>query len=1107
MQLKFFLAASAASIPLACGMIAAPAAAQETSSAVRGVVTSGGSPIAGATVTVTHEPSGTTATTTTAEDGTFGANGLRVGGPFTVTVEAAGYQGGTVNDLYLEAGVPSRLPIDLQAEQQIVVSASSIQPRINNSDGPTTALGRAEIENAASINRDIRDLARRDPLVTIDLTNARTIEIAGNNGRLNRFSVDGMQMSDDFGLNNGGLPTNRGPVPYDAIEQFSVKVAPYDIAEGDMQGGAINVVLRSGGNKLHGGGFFSYTDDSLTGSKTKTTTVNLDFDSKQYGGWLSGPIIQDKLFFMVAYERTKEGKPIEDGVGSAYANQVTNVTQALIDQVSSIAQSRFNYDTLGQLTTAQEEDEKIVAKLDWNISDAHRAALTYIRNVGTNQFQQNNFLTPVYALGLASNGYELTEEVNSGTFELNSSWTDRFSTTLRASYRDYNRGQTPFGAPFPNMEVCLDPASITNTSTNSATSCGSARVFFGPDVSRHSNALNTDNLSVDLTARLEAGAHSLRLMGGYTTIDTFNLFLQRSLGDFYFDSIADFQAGLANRLRYSNAVPSNDPSAAAASFTTRNWTFGIQDDWQVSDTLNLSLGMRYDLFDTNPLPPLNPNFTARYGFSNRSTFKGRGLFQPRMAFTWEPAERLIVRGGVGIFGGGTPDVFLSNVYSNTGQLTNTVDINRSNCVASGNTCNALGSAASPLTNGTIAQSVINYLTTNVGSLAAAATDVIDPDLKIANKMKASLQADYSADLGPLGDDWLFGVQFLYDKTLDAYMWTDLRSVPIGTLPDGRTRYGPFGGTATTNRDLMLTNTSDGRGIFATVRFEKRFGNVVSIDGSYTRSDVKDRSALTSSTSSSNYGNNAFTDPNVPEYGRSIYEYRNQWKFGLNFTPRLFGDNKTSVGLFGELRSGRPYSVTMLDRSSGRGAVYGTVGNLGNMLLYVPTAGGDPKVSFDTAASETAFNNLVTTLGLDKYRGKIVPKNSQTSPNFFKIDMHFGQEIPLPVVNGAKFELFADIENVLNLINKDWGALRQFPFPYNAAIASVSCLTTAQSTGQAVVAVGTSAANNPNGLPAVQATLPTQGCAQYRYSQVTTPNVLLQARQSLYGIRVGARIKF
>lgn len=1081
MQLKYFLAVSAAAVPLACGL-AAPAYAQETASAVRGTVESKGAPVAGATVTVVHTPSGTTLSVTTDANGTFAANGLRVGGPFTVTVEADGYETARVNDLFLQAGQPVRLPISLEAQAEIVVTAAQLKPTVGLADGPTTALGRTEIESAASINRDIRDLARRDPLVTIDLTNSRTIEIAGNNGRLNRFSVDGMQMSDDFGLNNGGLPTNRGPVPFDAIEQFTVKVAPYDVSEGDMQGGAINVVLKSGGNKFHGGGFYSYTGDGLTSKRSRTSSVNLDFSSKQFGGWLSGPLIKDKLFFMLAYERTKEGQPLDAGFGSGFANQIPGLTQAVIDQVTATAKSRYSYDTLGLISTTNENDEKVVGKLDWNISETQRASVTYIRNVGTNQFQQNTFLTAPFALGYQSNGYELREEVNSGTFELNSTWSDTFSTNLRASYRDYNRDQTPFGAQFPQMEVCTDA-----TSAGSATSCNGTRLFFGPDISRHSNKLNTDNLSLDLTARVELGDHSLRLMGGYTKVDTFNLFLQRSLGDFYFDSLADFAAGNANRLRYGNAVPSNNPNDAAASFSTTNWTFAVQDDWQITDNLSATAGLRYDLFDNSNAPILNPNFLARAGFSNRSTFKGRGAFQPRAALDWNVSDRLIVRLGAGIFAGGTPDVFLSNVYSNTGQLTNAVDIARSTCVTQGNTCNALNG----ITGGTIPSSVVTYLTTNVASLAAAPTDVIDPNLKLAKKFKASLQADYKADLGPLGDDWMFGVQFLYDKTMDAYMWTDLRSVVVtGTLPDGRLRYGPIGGIATTNRDLMLTNTKDGRGLFGTFRFEKNWANGLGIEGSYTRSDVKDRSSLTSSTSSSNYGNNAFFDPNLPAYGRSIYEYRNQYKFGVNYRHAFFGDNKTTLGLFGELRSGRPYSLTMLDNSGGRGAVFGTVGNLGNMLLYVPTV-GDSKVSFDTAASETAFNSLVTSLGLEKSRGSVVAKNSRSSPNFNKIDLHFGQELPLPIVSGGKIELFADIENVLNLINRDWGALRQVQFPYNAAVVRVACLTAA----------------TPTGTAGTTTTSTSQGCAQYRYSNVLAPNEVLQTRQSLYGIRVGARVKF
>ena len=1088
MQIRYYLAAGVAALSIA-SVTAAPAFAQETSSSVRGTVDGTDGPVAGANVKVFHEPSGTTATTVTDVDGSFALNGLRIGGPFTVTVEADGYETGQVTDLTLQAGQPVRLPITLQSNQGIIVTAASIQSAADLSDGPTTALTREDIETASSINRDIRDLARRDPLVTIDLTNNRAIEIAGNGGRLNRFSVDGMQMSDDFGLNGGGLPTNRGPVPFDAIEQFTVKVAPYDIAEGDMQGGAINVVLKSGGNKFHGGAFFGYTNDNLTGDKSRNASPKLDFDSKQYGGWVSGPIIQDKLFFMLSYERTKEGQPLDAGFGTGFANQVPGLTQSVIDGVTATAKSRYGYDTLGLIATTQEADEKIVGKLDWNITDDQRASFTYIRNVGSNQFQQGTFLTAPFSLGYQSNGYELTEEVNSGTFELNSTWSDSFSTTARASYRDYNRGQTPFGATnFPQITVCTDAVSAGNP-LGQNTSCGGTNLVFGPDISRHSNALNTENLSLDFTARVETGNHSIRFMTGYTKVSTFNLFLQRSFGDIYFDSIADFNAGNANRLRYGNAVPSNDPNDAAASFSTTNFTFGVQDDWQLSDNVKVSAGLRYDLFDNNKAPPLNPNLLMRTGITNRATFKGRGVIQPRFAVNWDASDRLVVRVGAGIFAGGTPDVFLSNVFSNTGLLTNAVDINRGNCAVS-LTCGALNG----ITNGTIPASVVT-LTNNISSLTLAPTDLIDPNLDLASKFKATFQADYSANLGPLGDDWLFGVQFVYDKTVDAYLWTDLRSAPgvgaLGVLPDGRTRYRVVG-AASTNRDLILANTTDGRGYFATARFEKRFDNGLSIEGSYTRSDVKDRSSLTSSTSSSNYQNNAFVDPNFPAYGRSIYEYRDQFKFGVNYRKNLFGDNRTSLGLFGENRSGRPFSVTMLDNTGGRGATFGTVGNLGNMLLYVPTV-GDTRVTFDNVASETAFNSLVTSLGLEKYRGKIVPKNSQTSPDFFKIDLHVGQELPLPLVEGGKFEVFADIENVLNMINKDWGSLRQVQFPYNSTLVRVNCLTTNSTV-------------TPTGTAGVNATL-LQNCAQYRYSNVLAPNEVLQTRQSLYGIRVGARIKF
>ncbi|MBC2670384.1 carboxypeptidase regulatory-like domain-containing protein [Novosphingobium piscinae] len=1092
MHLRIFLAASAASLSLACAL-ATPAMAQETSSSVRGLVTGSSGPLSGATVVVRHEPSGTVLSTTTGDDGTFAANGLRIGGPFTVTVEAPGYESSTVNDLFLQAGQPVRLPIALQEQTAIVVTANAQRPNLAASDGLTTVLNRSKIDGVASINRDVRDLARRDPLVTVDLTNSRAMEIAGNNGRLNRFSVDGVQLSDDFGLNNGGLPTSRGPVPFDAIEQFSVKVAPFDIAEGDFQGGAINVVVRSGTNQFHGSAFYTTTNEGLTGNKSRGVRTDFDLSSQNFGGLLAGPIIKDKLFFMIAYERARDSFPYESGVGAGVFNQVPLITQANIDQVSQIAQSTYNYNTLGFRTNQREADDKGIAKLDWNISDKHRMALTYIYNLGTYQVQQNTFLTPVFALGLESNAYVTKERINTGTVEINSTWSDSFSTTVRGSYRDYNRDQNPVGGRgISNFEVCLDP-----TSSGSVTACNTARLFFGPDVSRHTNLLRTSNLSLDFIARLNAGDHDFRFISGYTRVNTYNVFIQRSLGDLYFDSIADFQARRASRFRLGGAVPSLVDSAAAADFQSRSFNIGLQDDWQVTEKLQLTIGARYDLMDDGPRPPLNPNFLARQGYPNTQTFRGRGVFQPRAGFKYDWSDRLKITGGVGIFSGGTPDVYLSNVFSNTGLLTNQIDIQRNTTAAGCNvtTANAPALCNAALNNVTGANfdpAVFAFLTTNVGSLAQAPTDVIDPNLKLARKLKSSIQVDYDANLGALGDHWLFGAQFLYDRNIYGYMWTDVRSAPTGgVLPDGRPRYNAVGG-ATTNRDLLMTNSRDGRAWFATARFAKSFGSL-SIDGSYTRSNVKDIAALTSSTSSSNYQNNVFVDPNIPAYGRSIYEYTDQWKFSIDYKKKFFKDAETRISLFGEYRSGRPYSITMLENTGGRGNAFGTVGNLGKMLLYVPTL-NDAKVSFDSAATEAAFNAQIEALGLGKYRGTIVPKNSQTSPGFFKVDLHIGQQLPLPIPSGMKFEVFADIENVLNLINPNWGSLRQVPFDYTSTLVRVACLTTPVATGTAPTTAQTTAS-------------PTAACAQYRYSNVVAPQEVLQTRQSLYGVRIGARLRF
>jgi hypothetical protein len=285
------------------------------------------------------------------------------------------------------------------------------------------------------------------------------------------------------------------------------------------------------------------------------------------------------------------------------------------------------------------------------------------------------------------------------------------------------------------------------------------------------------------------------------------------------------------------------------------------------------------------------------------------------------------------------------------------------------------------------------------------------------------------------------------------------------------------------------------------RISHNWANGFGIDASYTRSDVTDTNAITSATAGSLYSNNAFADPNRAAYGRSIYEIRDAFKLRLDYNHAFFGDYRTRFSLFGEHRSGRPYSITSFDpvNVSGRLSVSGTVGNAARHLLYVPTT-NDPLVVFgDTvvnnvvtqtaAQNQAAFNTLVSDLGLERYRGSIVPKNSQTSPSVWRLDLHVSQELPAPFINRVlprgRFQVFADVENLLNMIDSDWGALRQVGFPQTAAIVNITCLT---------------AAGVPN-------TAPNQQCTQYRYSNVVAPNEALNARQSLYQIRIGARFQF
>lgn len=1105
MKLKYLLAASIVSLA-ATTTIATPAFAQETTSTIRGTVTDqSGAPVAGATVTVTHVPSGTTSTQTTDASGGFNASGLRLGGPFNVEVDAAGYEPANQEIGFLAAGQAQRISVSLaDAGQTIVVSGTRQRSAITLSTGAATVLTARDIAGVANINRDIRNLAARDPLVTLDATNNGAITIAGQNNRFNRFTIDGVAFGDPFGLESGGLVSARGPVPLDAIGEFSVEIAPVDVQQGFFQGGAINAQLKSGGNRFTFLGGAYYQDDSLRGDRARERTRTGAFESQVYTAQVTGPIIKDKLFFAVTYERTRDTVPADVDPADL------GITAQDIDRISNVARDTYNFDPLGVASDIVEKDDKLVTKLDWNVADGHRVTATYIWNESSLLAGQTG-VGALNAIGngnptfsLLSNNYTQGAVNHFGMVQSNNQWSDSFSTQLRVSYADYLRLQVPVGGnrDFGQFQVCLDPVNpappapggAVNGSAPLVCSPGQERLQFGPDVSRQANELDSQTLTIEFAATLNLNNHTVKFIAERRRQDVRNLFAQRVSGAWLFDSVADYEAQRANELDF--AVPLlGGIDTVTADFQNNSWTFGIMDTIDVTDNLTVVAGMRYDLFDTPDRPFFNEFFLERFGFPNTSTLNGRDLFQPRFGVNWQPTDRLQLRGSAGIFGGGNPNVWISNNYSNPGPTLQRVRLRR----------NSDGTFSTP------EQGVLGLTTAQVQTLGAATlnnvsggpgvpaafidavrqagfagspTNALDPNFEPPSQWRLSGSVDYEANLGILGDGWNFGADVIYSKVRDALEWTDLRSVDTGNdLPDGRPRYAVIPG-AGENADILLTNTDFGESWNLVARFNKTWNAGFFLNGAYTYQDVTDQNPGTSSVAFSNYQTTAVNDPNFAAQGISNYQRDHQFRLGAGFDGELFGDNNTRIELFYNVRSGQRYSYTFNDQGSGtaRSSIFGVLPSTTNgqahirYLMYVPDVSSqtaDPNVIYDSVATFTAVQSFIQNSELNEFQGQIAPKNIGRTPWVHKLDLSVRQQVPF--VLGGKLELLADVENVLNLIDSDWGTIRQVGFPYQSTLVNVACTNAA--------------------------------CDQFRYSNFRAPNEATQINGSLWGVRFGVRLAF
>ncbi len=1020
-------------------LVAPLAAAQETTSQLTGfVVGADGQPVAGAVVAIVHVPSGTKTSAVTNASGQFSATGLRVGGPYRVTAQAEGMQETAVEDLYTQLSERTSVTLVAQPIAQLASVEVTGSSERDVAIGAASRYGAAEVRELPSISRDIKDVVRVDPKAWVDPTNSDALEIGGVNNRYNSITVDGVRQSDDFGLNNNGYPTQRSPLSVDAIEAVSVLSAPFSVEYSFFRGSTINMVTKSGTNEFSGSAYYYKGDDSLLGDRTKDTDVNLVFDEDIYGATFGGPIIKDKLFFFLAYEKLDRKAPQDIGPsGSGFPVEVASVSQADYDRVRQIGLDVYNYDIGETLVSAPEDDEKILAKIDWNINDAHRASLSYQRTEGNELTVNTTNNNPATGrLGAPSNWYDRAITMKTASLQLFSDWNEFFSTEVKLARKEVDTAQVSlFGTDFGEMII--------------ATTDG-GQMYIGSDEFRQANELSNDVDSIKLKGSFFLGDHTLTAGYEREMLDIFNIFVPRSQGQWAFTSIDNFENQVAQSLSYSNAF-SNDANDAAAAFGYDVDSFYLQDDWQVTPDFKVQAGVRLDKFSGNDKPVFNQNFTDRYGFNNQETLDGRDLFMPRIGFNWQWTPKTTVYGGWGLFGGGTPNVWISNSFSNDGVTVVRSDVNRA--TATGDLLAALDGG-----NGfDIPQAVLDA---NAALRGDGPVNAIDPNFEVPSQYRWNLGFSHS-----LPWDIEMTADVIYSRVNNEVLWQDIRLQQVGTAPDGRPIYGPSpdGRTSPSIQDFLLTNTDEGESTVWTMDFSKTWrtaaGRFDAFLG-YGHQDVQDVNPGTSSTASSNWDNVAVSDPNDPGLATSNYQIEHRFTTSLAWRKAFFGDYETSVGLYGERRSGRPYSLTFGSGSQ----IWGDPrqGSRQRQLLYVPdgdvifeapcsgtdvtsgVAGCADTTSYTSSnAAAAAFASdmdaFIQQQGIEKYRGRIMRRNSQRSPWVSVLDLRVAQE--LPIFRQARGILTFDIENFANLLNNDWGQLRQVSFPYVAPVVDANRIAT------------------------------------------------------------------
>ena len=996
-----------------------------TTGAISGTVTgTGGSPVEGAQVQISNRSTGFTAGAITRANGAFYVQGLEVGGPYSVSVRRIGFEPQTRNNLNVGLSSTTRADFSLTPQAttltEVVVRAEASSDITASATGTKTTVSDTVIQRLPTTSRNLTDFIKIAPQVS---QSGPGFSGGGMSNRMNNVQIDGASERDVFGLGSTGQPGGQisaKAISIEAVKEYQVLLAPFDVRQGNFGGLLLNAVTKSGTNEFHGSAFTYFRNQDY--GRNVPTLRATPFDRRQSGFSLGGPIIKNKLQFFTANEWQTENSPLSGPYLGQPASATVPFPMSAADaaRFESILLSTYGYNvgTAGAFNTTTPM-KNLFGRLDYQLADAHRLVFRYNFNDATNDGRAQQGRTATRAI-YSSNLHKLNSKKSSPVLQLFSNFANGWSNEAFAGVTIV-RDRRVSPNTFPQVSVTQVPA---------ASGGGTVSVFGGTDQFSQGNEGDFDTYEFTNNLSIPRGNHNFVVGGRFELVKIRNLFTQSSYGVWGFRTLDSLQAGNPQTFRKAFILAQE----GNVYFDATQTALYAQDQWSATPRLTLTFGGRFDIGNIRTPNSYAPAVDTAYG--RRETTDGAVQFSPRFGFNWDVTGDQVnqLRGGVGLFVGIPPYVWIENAYIQNGRIITFLNCN---------------TATTPAPAFVVDPTPIQTCRNGAGSAPIGDLSFVSKDLKFPQPMRATIAYDRV-----LGGNLVATFEGLYSKTHNQLFFVNENLAgPVGTDAHGRVMYGTIaangratqtlppavvanGGLARFSTAIDLRNQNKDYAYNLTWQLRKRYSNNWEGMLAYTYSRARDVQSFTSSThiSNSSFGRTLAGRLDDAYTSTSLFNQPHKITGLLTRSFEWWRNFSTDVTLFYQGTSGSPHDY-IYGGFGGNGDLNAD-GVQGNDLIYVPLNALDPnEIRFQnsgtganlvTAAQQAAaFEALINSSPcLSRYRGQIMPRNSCSLPFTNQMDLSIRQA--LPIGRGHRVSVAFDIFNFGNMLEKTWGKVRVSP---------------------------------------------------------------------------------